>query len=91
MAKYNIWSIDAWQDGLGGWDCNNRVRIAEVEMPKAKDLLDKDIINALYEQEIITTEEPERFHIWDMAFDPLIMQITNADTEEPLFEVEEVV
>lgn len=90
MARYVIWSIDAWADGEGGWTCNDRFYVAEVEMPDTKEITDADIINTLYEREIITTNKVGKFHIWDLSFEPLVMQVNNADTEEPLYEIMEV-
>lgn len=87
MAKYAVWSIDAWADGEEGWTCNGQYFVKEVELPTAQEVTDEDVIDTLYEREVITTNDMEKFHIWDTCYEPLNMLVTNAETGEPLFEI----
>lgn len=87
MAKYAVWSIDAWADGDEGWTCNGQFFVKEVEMATAQEVKDEEIIGTLYENEIITTNDTGKFHIWDTCYEPLNMLVTDAETGEPLFEI----
>ena len=93
MAKYSVWSIDAWLDYDGEdelWEYNNRIKIAEIKLPSEDecDLTLKDYIDALYEAEIIITDDLDKFDMQEYgAYPHPSIAILNRETEEPLFEI----
>lgn len=86
MAKGSVWSIDAWANPEG-WDYNDRRWIGDIDLPE--DATDKDIINALYFKEFISTNELEFFAVEDyFGFGVVVYEVKDAETSEPLYEIE---
>lgn len=90
---YSVWDIDAWLEDDGEdefWEYNAKTKIAQIELPSDDEcnLSLEDIINALYEAEIITTNDWRKFNIEEYgAYPHPSLAIIDHATEEPLFEI----
>ena len=83
MSKWKVYALDVWGNKEDGWDVNNKFHIATVDDNDGKE----DIINLLYNEEIIITNDTEKFDV-EQRTEDWIEICVNEEDGEPLFWLE---
>ena len=65
MSKWQVWGLDVWGNAEDGWEVNDWWKLKVVDLPKNPS--NKQVIQALFDAEILKTNNPRKFSIewWD--------------------------
>ena len=83
MKTYNVLSIDAWADGLGGWEWNQWFNAGSVDLDNLDNT--RQILAAMREQGFLSDESKGKVSIEDDQYN---LVICDRNTQEPVFAIE---
>ena len=100
FAGFDVYELDMWSDGEGGWQENSRLHIGEIRVPlnAGGDVTDKSILKALKELEVydmigrsvkcLKTTSRSVVYIDDLYGDGSWFEVGSAKDRQPVYGLE---